>query len=152
MVSRWSVGSDKDYIIKRAAFNGMGLVIWQDIFGAWLPFSKKQKQLIKKLKNILNKYHNIIFGSNSVPLIETLSNGLICNQFCNDNNQKIFAIYNFTNKNIKGPIFTLESKTKIKLQQIFGVNTNLKIKKIQKINALFGSIPANEVILIYVKY
>ena len=62
MVSRWSVGSDKDSIIKRAAFNGMGLVIWQDVFGAWLPFSKKQKQLIKKLKNILNKFHDIILS------------------------------------------------------------------------------------------
>ena len=134
MVSRWSVGSDKDSIIKRAAFNGMGLVIWQDVFGAWLPFSKKQKQLIKKLKNVLHKYHNIIFGSNSVPLIETLSNGLICNQFCNNNNnQKIFAIYNFTNKNIKGPLFALEPKAKIKFQQIFGINSNFQIKKIKLI-------------------
>ena len=152
MVSRWSVGSDKDSIIKRAAFNGMGLVIWQDVFGAWLPFSKKQKQLIKKLKNVLHKYHNIIFGSNSVPLIETLSNGLICNQFCNNNNQKIFAIYNFTNKNIKGPLFALEPKAKIKFQQIFGINTSLQIKKIKKIDAIFGTVPADEVILICVKY
>ena len=152
MVSRWSVGSDKDSIIKRAAFNGMGLVIWQDVFGAWLPFSKKQKQLIKKLKNVLHKYHNIIFGSNSVPLIETLSNGLICNQFCNNNNQKIFAIYNFTNKNIKGPLFALEPKSKIKFQQIFGINTSLQIKKIKKIDAIFGTVPADEVILICVKY
>ena len=152
MVSRWSVGSDKDSIIKRAAFNGMGLVIWQDVFGAWLPFSKKQKQLIKKLKNILNKYHNIIFGSNSVPLIETLSNGLICNQFCNDNNQKIYAIYNFTNKKIKGPLFALNPKANIKLKQIFGVNTDLKIKKNKNTNAVLGTVPADEVILIYVKY
>jgi hypothetical protein len=152
MVSRWSVGSDKDSIIKRAAFNGMGLVIWQDVFGSWLPFNKKQKQLIKKLKNVLNKYHNIIFGSNSVPLIETLSKGLICNKFCNDNNQKIFAIYNFTNKNIKGPLFDLESKTKIKFQQIFGVNSEMQIKKIKKIDTMFGTVPADEVILIYVKY
>ncbi len=108
MVSRWSVGSDKDSIIKRAAFNGTGLVIWQDVFGTWLPFSKKQKQQIKKLKNVLNKYHNIIFGSNSVPLIETLSKGLICNQFCDDNYQQIFAIYNFTNKSIKGPLVALD--------------------------------------------
>ena len=152
MVSRWSVGSDKDSIIKRAAFNGMGLVIWQDVFGAWLPFSKKQKQLIKKLKNILNKYHNIIFGSNSVPLIETLSNGLICNQFCNDNNQKIYAIYNFTNKNIKGPLFASNPKANIKLKQIFGVNTDLKIKKNKNTNAVLGTVLADEVILIYVKY
>ena len=152
LVSRWSVGSDKDSIIKRAAFNGTGLVIWQDVFGCWLPFSKKQKQLIKKLKNVLNKFHEIIFGSNSVPLIKTLSDGLICNQFCNNRNQKIFAIYNFTNKNIKGPFFTLESKAKIKLQQIFGVSTSLQIKKTKKINAVFGTVCADEVILILVKY
>ena len=79
-----------------------------------------------------NKYHNIIFGSNSVPLIETLSNGLICNQFCNDNNQKIFAIYNFTNKNIKGPLFALEPKAKIKFQQIFGIKYKPANQKNQK--------------------
>jgi hypothetical protein len=152
MVSRWSVGSDKDSIIKRAAFNGMGLVIWQDVFGAWLPFSNKQKQQIKKLKNVFNKYHKIVFGSNSVPLIETLSNGLICNQFCNDNNQKILAIYNFTNKSTKGPLVALEPIAKIKFKQIFGIKTNLQIKKIKKINTIFGTIPADEVILIYVKY
>ncbi len=152
LVSRWSVGSDKDSIIKRAAFNGTGLVIWQDVFGCWLPFSKKQKQLIKKLKNVLDKFHDIIFGSNSVPLIETLSNGLICNKFCNNSNQKIFAIYNFTNKNINGPLFLLEPNDKIKLQQIFGINTSFQIKKIKKNNAVFGTVCADEVVLINVKY
>ena len=95
---------------------------------------------------------NIIFGSNSVPLIETLSNGLICNQFCNDNNQKIYAIYNFTKKNIKGPLFASNPKANIKLKQIFGVNTDLKIKKNKNTNAILGTVPADEVILIYVKY
>jgi len=152
LVSRWSVGSDKDSIIKRAAFNGTGLVIWQDVFGCWLPFSQKQKQLIKKLKNVFSKFHDIIFGSNSIPLIDTLSKGLICNQFSNDSNQKIFAIYNFTNKNIKGPLFTLEPKAKIKLQQIFGINTTLQIKNIKKTSAVFGTVCADEVVLIYVKY
>ena len=152
LVSRWSVGSDKDSIIKRAAFNGTGLVIWQDVFGCWLPFSQKQKQLIKKLKNVFSKFHDIIFGFNSIPLIDTLSKGLICNQFSNDSNQKIFAIYNFTNKNIKGPLFTLEPKAKIKLQQIFGINTTLQIKNIKKTSAVFGTVCADEVVLIYVKY
>ena len=152
LVSRWSVGSDKDSIIKRAAFNGTGLVIWQDVFGCWLPFSKKQKQLIKKLKKILNKFHDIIFGSNSIPLIDTLSDGLICNQFCNNSNQKIFAIYNFTKKNIKGPLFKLESKANINLQQIFGINSSLKVKQIKKDSTVFGVICADDVVLIHIKY
>ena len=83
LVSRWSVGSDKDALIKRAAFNGMGMVIWQDIFGCWLPFSIEQKKKIKSLKNILKKYHKYFYGDNSIPLIKTLSKKIICNEFSN---------------------------------------------------------------------
>ena len=115
-------------------------------------FSNKQKQQIKKLKNVLNKYHNVIFGSNSIPLIETLSNGLICNQFCNDNNQKIFAIYNLTKKNISGPFVKIESKINIKIQQIFGANSSIKLKKIKKDQALYGTIKADDVVLVHIKY
>ena len=138
LVSRWSVGSDKDSIIKRAAFNGTGLVIWQDVFGCWLPFSKKQKKIIIQLKNVLNKFHDIIFGSNSTPLIDTLSTGLICNQFCNKSNQKIFAIYNFTKKKISGPFFKIEPKNNIKIRQIFGTNSSMQLKKIKKEQAVYG--------------
>jgi len=151
LVSRWSVGSDKDSIIKRAAFNGTGLVIWQDVFGCWLPFSKKQKQLIKQLKKILVKFHDIFFGNNSIPLIETLSRGIICNQFANDN-QRIYSIYNFTSKKIKGPLFSFEYNADIKVQQIYGKMSSIIIKKTKKFNSVCGTIDPNEVILIHVKY
>ncbi len=151
LVSRWSVGSDKDSIIKRAAFNGTGLVIWQDVFGCWLPFSKKQKQLIKQLKKILVKFHNIFFGNNSIPLIETLSKGIICNQFANDN-QRIYSIYNFTSKKIKGPLFSFEYNADIKVQQIYGKMSSIIIKQTKKLNSVCSTIDPNEVILIHVKY
>ena len=152
LVSRWSVGSDKDSIIKRAAFNGTGLVIWQDVFGCWLPFSKKQKQLIKQLKKILVKFHNIFFGNNSIPLIETLSSGIICNQFANNhNNKRIYSIYNFTSKTINGPLFNIDSNVDIQVQQIYGKLSALKIQNTKKTKSLCGTIRPNEVILIYVK-
>ena len=150
LVSRWSVGSDKDSIIKRAAFNGTGLVIWQDVFGCWLPFSKKQKQLIKQLKKILVKFHDLFFGNNSIPLIDTLSNGIICNQFAN-NNQRIYSIYNFTSKKINGLLFNIDSNVDIKVQQIYGKLSSIKIQKTKKTKSVCGTIESNEVILIHVK-
>ena len=151
LVSRWSVGSDKDSIIKRAAFNGTGLVIWQDVFGCWLPFNKKQKQLIKQLKKILVKFHDLFFGNNSIPLIDTLSNGIICNQFANNNNQRIYSIYNFTSKKINGPLFNIDSDVDIKVQQIYGKLSSIKIQKTKKTKSVCGTIESNEVILIHVK-
>ena len=103
---------------------------------AGCPLAKNKKNQLKnvinQLKNILIKFHDIIFGSNSTPLIDTLSAGLICNQFCNNSNQKIFAIYNFTKKKISGPFFRLETKNKIKIQQIFGTKKAQYILKHSK--------------------
>ncbi len=41
MIFRRKIIGVKDLMIKRAIFNGTGIVIWQDIFGAWLPYSSE---------------------------------------------------------------------------------------------------------------
>jgi hypothetical protein len=153
LVSRWSVGSDKDSIIKRAAFNGTGLVIWQDVFGCWLPFNKKQKQLVKQLKKILVKFHDLFFGNNSIPLIETLSKGIICNEFSDNSlNEKIYSIYNFSSKKITGQLININSISDCKPIQIYGKSSEIKIKKTQNITSLCGVIRSNEVILIHIDF
>ena len=153
LVSRWSVGSDKDSIIKRAAFNGTGLVIWQDVFGCWLPFSKKQKQQIKELKKLFVKFHDCFFGNNSVPLIETLSKGIICNEFSDNSlNEKIYSIYNFSSKKITGQLINIDFISDCKPIQIYGKSSGIKIKKTQNITSLCGVIESNEVILIHVDF
>jgi len=130
----------------------MGLVIWQDVFGCWLPFSRTQQKLIKQLKKILEKFHDIFFGNHSIPLIETLSSGVICNQFANNfNNNRIYSIYNFTSKKIKGPLFNIDSNVDIQVQQIYGKLSAIKIHKTKKTKSLSCTIGPNEVILIHIK-
>lgn len=150
LVSRWSVGSDKDSIIKRAAFNGVGLVIWQDVFGCWLPFSNEQKRKIKKLKKILIKFYDCFYGNESMPLIETAINGIICNEFSDDSfKEKIYSIYNFSSKKITGKLIDLNSVSKITVNQIYGKESEIKI--INK-NFLFGSLYPKDVILVHAKF
>ena len=152
LVSRWSVGSDKDALIKRAAFNGMGMVIWQDIFGCWLPFSIEQKKKIKSLKYILKKYHKCFFGDNSIPLIQTLSKKIICNEFSNSfSKQKIYSIYNFGSNKIKGRILKLPSAVK-EFKQIYGKDANIKIEKKQNIFYLLANLDIDDVILVNIKF
>lgn len=105
MVSRRSVGTDKDRLIKRAVFNGCGLVIWQDIFGEWLPFSKEQKRVIRSWKGVLAEYHDAVFGQRCVPLLDTLVPGIIANRFASaPKEQQLIAVYNSTDRTIDGPI------------------------------------------------
>ena len=152
LVSRWSVGSDKDSLIKRAAFNGMGMVIWQDIFGCWLPFSIEQKKNIKSLKSILKKYHKYFYGDNSIPLINTLSKKIICNEFSNSQGkQKIYSIYNFGSNKINGRILKLPLAV-MEFKQIYGKKVNIQIEKKQNTFYLLANLDANDVILVNIKF
>ncbi len=56
------MGAQKDNEIKRAMFNGCGLVIWQDVFGAWLPFDAAQKERIRVWKSLYGAYRDCFQG------------------------------------------------------------------------------------------
>ena len=130
----------------------MGMVIWQDIFGCWLPFSIEQKKNIKSLKSILKKYHKYFYGDNSAPLIKTLSEKIICNEFSNSfSKEKIYSIYNFSSNKIKGRILKLPSAVK-EFKQIYGKDANIKIEKKQNIFYLSANLNVDDVILINIKF
>ena len=128
------------------------MVIWQDIFGCWLPFSIEQKKKIKSLKNILKKYHKYFYGDNSIPLIKTLSKKIICNEFSNTfSKQKIYSFYNFGSNKIYGRILKLPLAV-MEFKQIYGKKVNIQIEKKQNIFYLLANLDANDVILINIKF
>ena len=152
-ISRWSVGSDKDSIIKRSIFNGMGIVIWQDVFGSWLPFSDDQKRKIKEYKNILIKYHACIFGKESVPIIDTLVPGLLCNQFSeNPKSEMIYSFYNSTPNKICGSLLNLGDNLNKKCLQLYGTSGEFRIKNEDKTSIIQGEIDQNQVVMVLINY
>jgi hypothetical protein len=118
VISRWNVGERKNSLIKRAIFNGTGIVIWQDIFGSWLPYTEKQKSDIKKWKTVWKSNKSIYLCSKPMPLYPTLVSGLYCNLFLSDdNNSVIYSLYNDTNEMISGSLVN-------HIQSIDGKTTN----------------------------
>lgn len=65
IISRWHVGIRKDLHIKRAIFNSTGILIWQDVFGSWLPYNKLQQAAIKKWKHIWREHKANYQSSNN---------------------------------------------------------------------------------------
>lgn len=105
IISRWHVGIRKDLLIKRAIFNGTGILIWQDVFGSWLPYHAEHKAQIKKWKAIW-KAHKVNFQSSKpMPLYPTLQAGLHCNMFPSDDESSvIYTLYNDTDETITGEL------------------------------------------------
>jgi hypothetical protein len=109
--SRWQVGEGKDKLIKRAVFNGTGIAIWQDIFGAWLPFSANQQDAMKKWKEILIEKFDIYFGSNPIPCYPALNDNIYINRFSDENGRdRIYSVYNAADIQIEGALFEISSE------------------------------------------
>ena len=95
-------------LIKRAVFNGTGFAIWQDVFGAWLPFDKEQKAALKKWKQILLANFDTYFGSDSMPLYPVLREELYINAFYHDSGEEeIYSVYNASDHAVDGALFRL---------------------------------------------
>lgn len=109
ITSRWKIGAEKDTLINRAVFNATGFAVWQDIFGAWLPFSKEQKATLKEWKTLLLEHFNTFFGMDAIPMYPVLQNGLYSNRFVADNGEEtIYTIYNASTKPIEGELLMVD--------------------------------------------
>jgi hypothetical protein len=96
VISRWLRYEDKTVLIKRAVFNAAPLVIWQDIFGRWLPFGEDQKARIRAYKEVYLHYRSIYQGNRPIPLYPLPgSSRLYCNLFSDDSAMEdIYSFYN----------------------------------------------------------
>lgn len=107
MIARWHVGIRKDILIQRAMFNGVGILVWQDVFGSWLPYSKPQQETIKKWKAVWQAHKANYQGSQPIPLYPTLVQGLHCNVFPSDDGKSIvFTFYNETDEDVVGDLLS----------------------------------------------
>lgn len=114
-LSRWLRKEDKDVLIKRAVFGAAGLVIWQDIFGRWMPFSDSQKATIKKWKQTYMTYRDTYLTKTPIPLYPTKNSDIYCNVF-EGNENIIYSIYSDADQAFDGILLNLrhgESNCKI---------------------------------------
>lgn len=111
MTSRWRVAEKKDMLIRRAIFNGTGFAVWQDVFGAWLPFDREQKAALKKWKGILLSHFDTYFGKESMPLYPVLQDELYINAFYHDGGEEeIYSVCNASDHVVEGALFRLYSQ------------------------------------------
>ena len=106
LINRWALQNRKDDMIKRAVFNGMGLVIWQDIFGTFLPFSSDQKADICKWKSIYSRFIDVFQCQDPIPVCDVLGQSLCMNFFPSDE-CAILTFYNGSKESFAGEMASL---------------------------------------------
>lgn len=147
IVARWHLGDKKDLLIKRAVFNGVGIVIWQDVFGSWLPYSEKQKSIIKKWKQVWCANKNAFTCSNPIPLYPTINKGLFCNMFPSDDGDTIvYTLYNDNDYAVRGDLIVHTNPRLNSIDECW-LKTDVYLKLKNNL-IISGSIPEKGVLVI----
>ena len=121
VLSRWYRKEDKDELVKRAEFGAQPIVIWQDIFGRWMPFSSEQKAEIKKWKGLYLSHRLTYQCLKPIPLYPVKQKDLYCNVFpADDGSEDIYSFYNDSDAPIGGEILDLLDPHKRDLSILLG--------------------------------
>ena len=115
-ISRWNLGSRRDMDIERAVFNGTGLVVWQDVFGAWLPYTQRQKEAVARAKALYRRFLGQFRSKDAIPLLPTPRAGLLCNLFPGEDST-IVTFYNDSALPIEGRLLGIAGDRAVELWQ-----------------------------------
>ena len=148
VIGRWLRLEDKDTLIKRAEFGGASIVIWQDIFGRWMPWNEGQKKRIALWKKTYLKYLDVYLGEKPIPLYYTGADNVFCNVFVSDTNDaQIYSFYNDNAQNIKIEDLSLWRFNSDKAEVVLG-QSDVEIID----NKISLVVPAKEIVHVLVKH
>lgn len=78
-IARWDTSRRKDIVY--SFFNGSGLLLWENVFGTWNPYSRADRRLIAETAAVLDRYEDLFAGGEWLPLVPTGVRGLDANRW-----------------------------------------------------------------------
>ena len=78
-IARWDTSRKRDIVY--SFFNGSGLVLWENVFGAYNPYSREDRRLIAETAAVLDGYQDLFAHGEWLPLVPTGVSGLDANRF-----------------------------------------------------------------------
>lgn len=68
-----------------AFFNGLGTVVWENVFGWWNPWSPEDKGIMRKITSILRNHWVAFQDRNWQPMVPTMNEYIMANEWTAEN-------------------------------------------------------------------
>jgi formylglycine-generating enzyme required for sulfatase activity len=81
-IRRWDASRKHDIVY--SFFNGSGLLLWDNVFGTWNPYSRDDRRLIAETGAIFDQYAELFAHGEWLPLIPTGVPGLDANRWARE--------------------------------------------------------------------
>jgi iron(II)-dependent oxidoreductase len=78
-IRRWDTSRRQD--IAYSFFNGSGLILWDNVFGTWNPYTRQDRRLVAETAAVLDHCQELMVHGQWLPLLPTGVSGLDANRW-----------------------------------------------------------------------
>jgi formylglycine-generating enzyme required for sulfatase activity len=78
-IRRWDTSRKQDIVY--SFFNGCGLILWDNVFGTWNPYSREDRRLIAETAAVFDGYQELFVDGDWMPLVPTGVPGVDANRW-----------------------------------------------------------------------
>jgi formylglycine-generating enzyme required for sulfatase activity len=73
-IARW----DRDHTaeLQRAWMNGSGMMVWENVFGSWVGWNRRDRSILRAMLPIERRYSDLFAGEGWTPLVQTQQTGV----------------------------------------------------------------------------
>ncbi len=100
-IRRW----DREHTaeLHTAWMNGSGMMVWENVFGTWVGWSRRDRSILRAMLPIQRRYARLFCGEGWTPLVPTLAPDLYANLWEGDG-LRLWTMVNRSDKDIEGPL------------------------------------------------
>lgn len=78
-IKRWDL--DHSGELQTAWLNGSGMMVWENVFGSWVPWSPRDRSVLRAMLPIQRRFTNLFSGGTWTPLVATEQPGTYAAQW-----------------------------------------------------------------------
>ena len=100
-IRRWD--EDHSGELHSAWMNGSGMMIWENVFGSWLPWNQRDRSILRAMLPVQRRCTRLFSGEGWTPLVPTEQSGLFASLWESDN-LRLWTLVNRNEHSLEGPL------------------------------------------------
>ena len=99
------VRRSRDHTIEmqQAWMNGSGMMVWENVFGQWIPWHERDKSILRSMTPIQRRYSTLFVGEGWTPLVETKAKGIFASLW-EANGIRLWTLVNRHDRTVSGDL------------------------------------------------
>jgi formylglycine-generating enzyme required for sulfatase activity len=100
-IERWNLDHSDE--LHAAWLNGSGMMVWENVFGSWVPWSQRDRSILRAMRTIQLRFSALLNGEGWTPLTPTEQPGVYASLWEGDG-LRLWTLANRKQESVTGPL------------------------------------------------